>query len=332
MKKRPKIVVIGGGTGTFTVLSGLRDYSVELAAVISMADSGGSNRVLRDEFGVLPTSDIRQALVALADNQGEREIFRQLFAYRFHQGTGIAGMTFGNLFMLALTDILGSQLKAIETTAKILHLKGKVYPVTLDDVQLLARYENGHRVVGEHWIDEPRHNGRLKIVELSTIPQAKAYGPGLEAIKKADLVVLGPGDLYTSLVCNLVIKPIPRALKETKGKVVYVMNLMSRFGQTYRFTAQDHLRVIERYIGQGTLDYVLINSNQHFPPRVLQRYEKENSFPVEDDLGEPKSPRIIRTDLLSSAVFEKPKGDQLRRSIIRHDPQKLAQALEGLLS
>lgn len=329
--KVPKIVIIGGGTGSFTILSGLRDYPVELTAVISMADSGGSNRVLRDEFGILPTSDIRQALVALADGHGDREIFRELFIYRFHQGTGIAGMTFGNLFMAALSDILGSQLKAIEETAKILHVKGRILPVTLDDIQLLARYENGHQVVGEHWIDEPKHDGRLKIVELQTIPRAKAYPEALRAIKEADLVVLGPGDLYTSLVCNLIIDGIPQALKKTKGKIVYVMNLMARYGQSYRMSAKDHLSVIEKYLGKKVLDYVLINNSFQFPKEVLQRYQEENSFPVKDDLGEMTKPRAIRADLLSSLIVTKAKGDNLRRSIIRHDPQKLAKALPKLL-
>lgn len=327
--KKPKIVVLGGGTGTFTVLSGLRSYPLDITAVISMADSGGSNRILRDEFGILPTSDIRQALVALADNQGEREIFRQLFTYRFHQGTGIAGMTFGNLFMAALADILGSQLKALEETGKILHIKGRIFPATLNDVQLLARYENGYQVVGEHYIDEPRHDGRLRIVEMTTIPQARAYKKSLETIKGADLVVLGPGDLYTSLVCNLLVQGIPQALKKTKAKVVYVMNLMSRFGQSYQFTAKDHLKVMEKYLGKGVLDYILVNNNYCFPQGILTRYREENSFPVKDDLGE--DPRTVRADLLSSLIFEKAKADKLRRSIIRHDPQKLAKALIALV-
>jgi len=331
MVTKPKIVVIGGGTGTFTVLSGLRDYPAELSAVISMADSGGSNRVLRDEFGILPTSDIRQALVALADGQGDREIFRQLFAYRFHQGIGISGMTFGNLFMAALTDILGSQLKALEETAKILHVRGKILPVTLDDVQLLARYENGHQVVGEHYIDEPKHNGRLKIVELQTIPKARAYKKAVEAILEADLVVLGPGDLYTSLVCNLVIEGLPRALRRTKGKVVFVMNLMARYGQTYRFGAADHVKVLEKYLGKSALGFVLVNNNLKFPKEVLKRYEEENSFPVEDDLNDKNNFRVIRADLLSSLVFQKAKGDRLQRSMIRHDPKKLAGALVRLI-
>jgi len=328
--KKPKVVVIGGGTGTFTALSGLRQHPVDLAAVISMADNGGSNRILRDEFGILPTSDIRQALVALADDAGEREIFRQLFAYRFHQGTGIAGMTFGNLFMAALTDILGSQLKAIEETAKILHIKGKIYPVTLEEVQLLARYENGHQVVGEHNIDEPKHDGRLRIVEMQTIPQVKAYPKALQAIKKADLVVLGPGDLYTSIICNLLIEGVPEALKQTRAKVVFVVNLMSKYGQTYNFTAQDHVLEIEKYLGRGVLDAVLINNNVNFPREVLRRYQEENALPVKDDLTTEKI-RVVRADLLSELVYEKAKADKLHRSIIRHDPQKLAKALIDLV-
>jgi len=332
MPRIPKIVIIGGGTGSYTVLTGLRDYPFDLTAIISMADSGGSNRVLRDEFGILPTSDIRQVLVALADGLGDREIFRQLFTYRFHQGVGISGMTFGNLFMAALTDILGSQLKALEKTAQILHVKGKILPVTLDDVQLLARYENGHQVVGEHYIDEPRHDGRLKIVELETIPKARVYKKAAEAIVRADLVILGPGDLYTSLVCNLIVEGVSRALRKTKGKVVYIMNLMSRYGQTYKFTASDHLRVIEQHLGREAIDYILINNNTKFPPKLLAKYRQEHSFPVKDDFDGTKDYfSVIRADLLSKFVIKKDKADQLRRSMIRHDPRKLASAIAGLL-
>jgi len=330
-KKQPKIVVIGGGTGSFTVLTGLRKYPVDLTAVISMSDSGGSNRVLRDEFGILPTSDIRQALLALADGNGDRKIFRELFAYRYHQGVGISGMTFGNLFMVALCDILGSQLKAIEETAKILHVKGKILPVTLDDVQLLARYENGHQVVGEHYIDVPKHDGSLRIVEMETVPEAKAYKEAVEAIEEADLVVIGPGDLYTSIVCNLLVLGIPQALRKTKGKVVYVMNLMARYGQSFKFTAQDHLDVIKKYIGRETLDFVLVNNNLDFPQDILKRYEEENSFPVKDDLGSKDTFQVIRKDLLSPHVFHKGKGDVLQRAMIRHDSQKLAKAIMDLV-
>ena len=329
-KKKPKIVILGGGTGSFTVLSGLRDYPVDLTAIISMADSGGSNRVLRDEFGILPTSDIRQCLVALADEDGDQKILRDLFTYRFHRGTGIAGMTFGNLFMAALADIYHSQQKAIEETCKMLHIKGQIWPITLDDVQLVARYENGHQVVGEHYIDEPRHDGKLKIVELECIPQAKAYPKAAKAIREADLVVIGPGDLYTSIVCNLIVKGIAQALKKTKGKVVFVMNLMARHGQSYKFTALDHLAVLGKYLGKDVLDYVLVNKTK-LPRAILRRYKEEKAFPVKDDLGNLKEYKVVRRDFLSVKIAQKAKGDKLRRSMIRHDPKKLAKAIMKLL-
>lgn len=329
-RKKAKIVVLGGGTGTFTVLSGLRNYPVDLTAIIAMADSGGSNRVLRDEFGILPTSDIRQALVALADDEGDRRILRDLFTYRFHQGIGINGMTFGNLFMAALTDLYGSQIKAIEKTCEILRIKGQILPVSLDDVQLVARYENGHQVVGEHFIDEPKHDGRLRIVEMETIPRGKAYPPAVQAIREAGLVVLGPGDLYTSLVCNLVIEGIPQILRRTKAKVVYVMNLMARCGQTYRFSAKDHLTVLEKYLGPKVIDYVLLNSAV-LPQKILKRYQEEKAYPVKDDLVKPGDYQVIRRQLLSPFFYQKARGDKLRRSMIRHDPQKLARAIIKLL-
>lgn len=323
--------MVGGGTGSYTVLSGLKNFPGFLTAIVSMADSGGSNRVLRDDFGILPTSDIRQCLVALSSGEGKNGVLRELFTYRFHQGTGIAGMTFGNLFMAALTDIYGNQLRAIQMTCDFLGIEGRILPVTLDDVHLLARYENGHQVVGEHFIDQPRHDGKLRIVELETIPQARAFEEAVEEIKKAELVVIGPGDLYTSLVCNLVVKGIPAAIRESKGKVVYVLNLMSRWGQSFNFTAKDHVRVIEKYLGEGALDYVLANKNTKYPAWVLKRYEEENAFPVKDDLGRGEGFRVVRRDLLSPVMVKKAKGDKLRRSIIRHDPQKLAKVLMGLI-
>ncbi|PIR58263.1 MAG: hypothetical protein COU70_01830, partial [Parcubacteria group bacterium CG10_big_fil_rev_8_21_14_0_10_35_15] len=203
------IVVIGGGTGTFVVLSGLKKYSVNLSAIVSMMDSGGSNRVLRDEFGLLPTSDIRQCLVALAaNNNGSEVLLRKLFMHRFCRGKGMNGMTFGNLFMAALTDILGSQEKAILQTQNILKIKGEILPVTFDHSHLAVIYENGRKVVGEHYIDEPKHNGKIGIKKAFLLPSARAYLPAIKAIKKADLIIIGPGDLYTSLISNLLVKGI----------------------------------------------------------------------------------------------------------------------------
>jgi len=328
--KKPKIVVIGGGTGTFVVLSGLKDKPVELTAVISMMDSGGSNRVLRDEFGLLPTSDIRQCLVALAQDSGDREILRQLFTYRFHQGVGISGMTFGNLFMAALSDIYKDQVKALEVVQKLLHTKGKILPVTLDDVHLVARYENGYQVVGEHYIDEPRHDGKLKIVEIETIPKAKIYPPARKAILEADLIILGPGDLYTSLFPNLIVEGVREAIKKSKAKKIFVMNLATKYGQTFGFKASDFISELEKYLGKKVIDFVLINSNQKIPKSILWRYKQEKAQLVEDNLKSSYF-KIIRCDLLLPIEIKKVAGDGLKRSILRHDSKKLAKEILKLL-
>lgn len=347
MNKRPKIVVLGGGTGTFVVLSGLKDKPVDLVAVISMMDSGGSNRVLRDEFGLLPTSDIRQCLVALAEDKGDQEILRQLFTYRFHQGVGISGMTFGNLFMAALADIYKNQAKALNEVQRLLHTKGKILPVTLDDVQLVARYENGYQVIGEHAIDEPKHDGRLKIVEIETIPQANIFNEARKEILAADLIILGPGDLYTSLVPNLIVKGLPEAICKSKAKTVFILNLMTKYGQTYGFKASDFVEKVEKYLrvrdrparfalrsmagGDRVLDYVLVNNNWKIPKSILVRYEEEQAELIKDDLEKEKKLEVIRTDLLSPIEVKKVAGDSLKRSILRHDSQKLAREILKLL-
>lgn len=326
MKKKPKIVVLGGGTGSFVVLSGLRDKPIDLVAIISMMDSGGSNRILRDEFGLLPTSDIRQCLVALAEDRGDQEVLRQLFTYRFHQGIGISGMTFGNLFMAALADIYKNQLKALDEVQRLLHTKGKILPVTLDDVQLVARYENGHQVIGEHAIDEPKHDGRLKIVGLETIPEATIYDLAKKEILSADLIILGPGDLFTSLIPNLVVKGLPEAVRQSRAKKLFIINLMTKFGQTYEFSANDFIRVVEKYLGRNVLDGVMINNNQRIPKAVLLRYKEEKAVLVKDDLRKSYF-SVIRADLLSPVEIEKIAGDNLKRSILRHDSEKLAKEI-----
>ncbi|MBI2573833.1 MAG: YvcK family protein [Candidatus Wildermuthbacteria bacterium] len=329
--RQKRVVVIGGGTGTYTALMGLKKYPAHLSAVVSMADDGGSNKVIRDEFGLLPTSDIRQCFVALAEDNGETEkLFRDLFMYRFHKGNnGIKGMTFGNLFLAALSDILGSQAEAIKKTSKILKLKGQVLPVTLDDSRLAAVYENGQKVTGEHLIDEPRHDGTLRIKEIMLEPASKANPEAVEAIKQADLVVLGPGDLYTSLIPNLLVDGISKALCASRGKIAYVLNLMTKYGQTHNLCATDHVNIMERHIGRKCLDAVIVN-NDPIPDFILKQYRREKSFPVADDL-QTKKPRVIRAGILGDMEVKKVKGDRLKRSLVRHDSEKLAQVLLSLL-
>lgn len=325
------MVVIGGGTGAYTALLGLKKYPVKLSAIISMTDSGGSNRVIRDEFGLLPTSDIRQCMVALASENAD-ELLRKLFTYRYNQGTGISGMTYGNLFMAALTDIYGDQEKAIEKTCEILNVKGEIIPVTFDNAHLVARYDNGEQVLGEHFIDEPDEViGKHKIVELEVFPKAKANKKALKAIKEANLIILGPGDLYTSIICNLVVSGMAEAINKSKARKVYVLNLMTRFGQTNGFNASDHVEELEKYLGKGVIDVCLVNKTRKFPYGVLARYKEEKAYPVKDDLGKNHGVKIVRRSFVSNEVYSKPKSDKLKRSLIRHSPAKLARAIISLL-
>lgn len=328
--KKKKILVIGGGTGTYTVLSGLKKYPVELSVIVTMMDSGGSNRVIRDEFGLLPTSDIRQCMVALASNHSS-EMLRQLFTYRYNQGTGISGMTFGNLFMAALTDIYGSQEEAIRKTCEILDVKGNILPVTFDNVHLVARYDNGEQVLGEHFIDEPGEgNGKRKIIELELIPKAKANRRAIKAIKEADLIVFGPGDLYASVICNLIVDGVAGAIRKSKAQKVYILNLMTKYGQTDGYRASEHLRDLNKYLGEKTIDAVLVNTNWKFPKGIMARYKQEKAYPIKDDLT-AKDAKVVRGNFVSGKIYNQAKSDKLKRSLIRHDPEKVAKKLVSLL-
>lgn len=328
LDRKKKIVCIGGGTGTSVVLSGLKKYPVDLSVIVAMSDSGGSNKVIRDEFGLLPTSDIRQCLVALSeDDESSDGLLRQLFMYRFHQAKGIKGNTFGNLFMAALTDILNSQEEAIKKAGEILKIQGKILPVTYNDSTLIAIFENGMKIVGEHEIDMPEHDGSLRIEKVYLEPESKANPKAIQAILNADLIIIGPGDLYTSLIPNFLVKGIKEALAKTRAKKVFVLNLMTRYGQTFGYSAKDHIEDIEKYIGK-ILDFVLINSKS-ISPQILKKYEREKAFRVEDNL-EKDYFNIIRNDLLSEYETEKIKEDVLDRSFIRHDSDKLAKTIIDL--
>jgi len=328
-----KVVVIGGGTGTFVVLSGLKKWVKDLVAVVSMADSGGSNKKIRDEFGLLPTSDIRQCFVALASGSSETEkIMRQLFTYRFTKGNGLTGMTFGNLFMAALADILGSQFEAIEKTGKVLRINGKVIPVSMENVELCARYENNSVIKGEHVIDEPpiEHDCNQRITNLWVKPRAKASKEALEEIKSADLIILGPGDLYTSTLANLVVDGVGEAICQSRGKLLFILNLMTKSGQTTGFAALDHIDQIKKYTARLP-DYVFLN-NKLIPDKICEKYWlEEKSVPVKDDLPQKTSYKVFRSDFLSDLIYQKPSADALKRSLVRHDSDKIAKEVVYLI-
>jgi uncharacterized cofD-like protein len=332
--KTKKVVVIGGGTGTSIVLSGLKKYTcgsdcnsfcLDLTAVVPVTDDGGSTGRLRDEFGFLPVGDARQCLAALSAK--EDELFRQLLLYRFSKGQGLKGHNLGNLILTALVDLLDSEPQALQAASKIFRLKGRVLPVSLDLVKLVAEYKSGRKIVSEHKIEETQLKKGDQIIKMFTLPKAKINPRVQKAIETADLITLGPGDLFNSVIANLVIKGMPAVLRKTRAQLVYIVNLMTLNSQTREMTASDHVEQVEKYLGRK-IDRIIIN-NQPISKDILKSYQKLHEYPVKDDLAKDK--RVIREKLLASSPFVKPKGDVLKRSLLRHSPEKLADILISLL-
>jgi uncharacterized cofD-like protein len=312
-----KIVVIGGGTGNFTVLRGLKNYPVDLSAVVSMADDGGSTGILRDELGVLPPGDVRQCLVALSNSSS---MMRSLMNYRFEQG-GLEGHSFGNLFLSALEKVTGSFEKAVEEVGRILAIKGKVIPVTIHQVRLKMILSNRHVLEGEREIylsQEIDHGYQSIFLE----PYAKANPRAIDEIVNADLIVLGPGGLHTSLIPNLLVEGVSEALLRSHAKKVFVVNLMNRKGQTTGFTVRSYLKELTQFIGTDIFDYIIVN-NQCPAPHLIERYAEEGEL-IFNDMQEDE--RVIAVPLLGE-FREGVRRDLMKRSLIRHDPKKLAQEL-----
>lgn len=327
-----KVVVIGGGTGSFTVLRGIKNIEdISITSIVTSADSGGSTGVLRDEFGTLPVGDFRQALVALSSDDENNQILRDLFQYRFCKGgVGLEGHNFGNLFLTALTDILGSEELAFRKASKILNIKGRVLPITLDPVQLVAKYENGSIGFGEHMIDEPpvEHDGTMRIKKLWSQPKGTILEKSRKAIEEADLIMLGPGDLYTSTLAAIVVDSVSRVIKRSNAKIAYVVNLVTKYGQTSEFTASDHVKEVEKYI-KKPVDFILVNSTK-IPSKAMIAYREEKAYRVIDDYGKDK--RVIRSDLISDIIFDKVAGDRVKRSLVRHDSNKIKSVIEEIIS
>lgn len=297
------IVVIGGGSGIFNLLIGLKKYDLNITSIVSMADNGGSTGILRNEFGILPPGDIRRSLVALSDSTS---VMKELFQYRFNIDSSLKGHSFGNLFLAALKEITGSDEKAILEAAEILKIRGKVLPVTLDNIHLCAKLENGAIIKGEVDIDIPKHDSKIENVFLE--PKARAYFGAVRAIENADIIVMGPGDLYTSIIPNLLVDGISEAIKNSKAKKIYICNLMTKHGETDNFTANDFFRVIERYLGENVIDFVVWNESK-IPGDVLEKYAKENQHPV---LLKEMNKKFVKGDFIKN------------REILRHDSDTIA--------
>lgn len=327
MKERAikKIVAIGGGTGTFMVLSALKDRPVHLTAVVSMADDGGSTGVLRDEYGVLPPGDVRRALVALSRANGS---MRALFNYRFGRG-GLAGHSFGNLFLSALEKSTGSFASAVEQASRILNINGEVAPITFDNIRLHAQLTDGVVVRGETNIDIPKSGARAPIKKIWLEPQARLNPRVRQVLAEADVIVMGPGDLYTSIIPNLLVRGAREAIAKSKAKKVFICNLMTKSGETDGFTAEDFVAVMEHYLGAGVLDYAIFNSKR--PARaVLKRYGREraeyiaapakNTKDAATRRGKSTKPKYIITNLIGGG------------KLMRHGPKKkVADAILGVL-
>jgi len=314
LKRGPKIVAIGGGTGMPNVLRGMKQYTLNLSAVVTVADDGGSSGRLRRDYSVLPPGDIRNCIIALAD---EETLLGKLFQYRFEKKGELAGHNFGNLFITALTNVVGDLPKAINESSKVLAVSGKVYPVTLDNVVLKAKLKDGRKINGESNIPEAK--GQIERIYIS--PQnCKPYPAAIAAIKSADIITIGPGSLFTSIIPNLLVPGIVDAIVKSKALKVYVCNIMTQPGETDSFRVSDHLKALFSHAGAKIADYVIANNK--LPDRkTLKKYERENSFPVEIDRHEIAR---LGVKLIEGQLFKMDK-------YLRHDPESLSKMIIKLI-
>lgn len=324
------VVIIGGGTGTFVILSALKNYQIKLSAIVSMTDSGGSTGRLRDQLGVLPPGDIRQALVALSD---ESKVWRDLFTYRFESGD-LVGHTFGNIFLSTIEKMAGSLPQAIKISQKLLKTKGDILPVTLDKSTLYARLSDGTVIEGEAKIDELGQNWESpmrKITKCWISPKACATKESLNAVEAADFLIIGPGDLHTSVLPNFLVDGVAKAVIGSRTKKIFVVNLMNKRGQTDRFKATDFIKELRKYTGGLVFDYILIN-NGKIENSVLGWYQKTCEVePVINDLTEDRHTKVIATNIVGDIKYGKTISDRIQRSLIRHDPEKLGKALMEII-
>jgi uncharacterized cofD-like protein len=315
-----RVVTIGGGTGTFVLLSGLKRIpGLSLTAIVSSADDGGSTGRLRDAYGFLPLGDARQALVALADGEST---LRDLFSYRFSKGD-VKGHNLGNLFLTALTDLLGTDSAALQKASDILRVAGRVVPASEESAVLMARLADGSVLRGENAIDE-RDAERAAVSEVFFEKPVPFSAAAKEAIADADYILLGPGDLFTSTAAALLAEGMKEAVASSKADVIYVVNLFTKAGQTNGRTAKDHVTEVSKYAGRAPT-HVLMHTNGGFEEDVLARYQEEGEFPIEDDL--PQDESIMRTALASVHMVPPLPEDPVPRSLVRHDSGKLAEAL-----
>jgi len=308
-----KIVALGGGTGLSSLLRGLKQFSHNLTAIVTVADDGGSSGRLRQELGVLPPGDIRNCLAALAT---EESLLTKLFQYRFSAGDGLKGHSFGNLFLTAMTEITGNFEQAIATSSKVLAVKGQVLPATLNDVSLWAELDEGRIVTGESNIA----TAKGKINNIGCIPaNPKALPATIKAIKSAECIVLGPGSLYTSIIPTLLVPEIRDAIANAKVPRIYVCNIMTQPGETDDYTVADHIRAIDKAGGLKLFDAVIVNQ-QSLSTQALTKYAQEGSYPVKLDYAEVA---MLGRQVISADILD----ENQKTHYIRHNSHILAKTI-----
>ena len=310
LARGPRVVVVGGGTGLSTLLSGVKLFTTNITAIVTVTDTGGSSGRLRDEMDMLPPGDIRNCLVALAD---AGPLIRDLFQYRFETGEGLQGHSFGNLFITALSKVTGDFEKAVAESSKVLNIRGRVMPSTLEKVQLVGEFMDGTIAEGETTITElqkPLKNIRLKPDDCKACPEA------LDAIENADLILLGPGSLYTSILPNVLIQDIHNALLKSDAYKAYIANVMTQPGETVGFSTWDHLRVLIEHTDPRITNAVFVNV-QPIPKELILRYREKGAAPVVKDF-----------DIIRAKGYDVVEGEILKfDGQVRHDPEKLAQMI-----
>lgn len=307
----PKIVTVGGGTGLSVILSGLKEYTSNITAIVTVADDGGSSGRLRQQFDILPPGDIRNCLVALADAS---TLMRDLFQFRFDQSSEFSGHNFGNLFITVMTRLTGDFEKAIKETSKVLALRGQVIPSTLNNVALVAQHKDGTITEGEDKI--PKAHLPIDKVYLKAKGESSATPEAIRAIEEAQIIVLGPGSLYTSIIPNLLIKEITDSIIASSAIKVYVCNAMTQPGESDGYSASDHIKALIRHSHPRIMDYCVLNTGE-ISKDTLKRYAREDSYAVVNDTKKIESMgyRIIEHDII------------IAKDVVRHDPLKLAKVI-----
>ena len=318
LNRGPKIVAIGGGTGLSTMLKGIKKITNNITAIVTVGDDGGSSGKLREELGVLPPGDIRSCIAALADDE---DLVAKLFQYRFKDCAGLSGHSFGNLFLTAMCSITGDMFRAVKESSNVLSIRGRVLPATLDDMRLVAEMEDGTIVKGESNIPESGKKIKRLFTELGG--KCKPLEDAIWAINDADLIILGPGSLYTSVIPNLIINGIAKAINDSKAKKIYVCNIMTQPGETDGFSVSDHIKtLLEHAKYEKIMDAVLVNTD--LPEDLIAPYKDAGSEPVVVDTKEIEK---LGIEIVQKNLIEDKRFEDGHSSFVRHSPSRLARII-----